>query len=751
MKKCIGVAIGSCLLIFLMCFTKTEKQENVSSILINEVCSRNAAITLENGRFGEDYIELYNTTDQRICLKGWFLSDDSENLDKVCLPEVYIDAHGYVVFYANGKNEQLMDLNFKISDEGEEIFLCNPQGEIADQVFVPTLTMDQTYARISDGNSEWGVFESTFLKSNAEGKRAQLVNLKKPAFSHESGFYSEEFVLTIQADKKQKIYYTTDGSVPTEESTLYTDGIVIKNASDKEGMLATAEKIVLDWKDYTPGNQKIDKANVIRAIAVDDKNNISEIATATFFVDLDQYQDMNVLSLTTEPENLWGSKGLLVTGDDYDRWYLGNEVSSDGIYESTRFEQYQLANFFGSGRAWEIIGNVQLFENSREMLNQMTGIRIQGNTARLESQKGLQLFSRGVYSGNSHFEHKIFEAYDSHAVVIANYPQKAYFMELAENRNLGIQSSKKCAVFLNGEYWYTAALMEKYDATYLEQHYGVNPENVLIVKDRTAVEGEDYYHLYDDLLNYLRDESITNEEKAVTLYEQLDVQSLIDWMCFNLYLGNDDVSYRKNCVCWRTIEPEDGLYGDCKWRWLLYDIDHAAIGAAPESTDFSEFSIISTNRFYWALRTNEHFRKQFVLTAMDMMNSTFCLKEVEAALREWDLDLSYGDDYFLKRPPYMMESLIREFGLSGTVGNVLLSVNNESAGKVYINTIEAEFSQGEWNGQYFTDYPVTVTAVANPGYRFIGWYGDVETAENSIEVAVFENGIALEAVFEKER
>ena len=110
------------------------------------------------------------------------------------------------------------------------------------------------------------------------------------------------------------------------------------------------------------------------------------------------------------------------------------------------------------------------------------------------------------------------------------------------------------------------------------------------------------------MLDYLRDESISQTEKCVYLYEQFDVQSIIDWLFFNLYLGNHDLTYKRNSILWRTIEPEDGPYGDCKWRWLVCDIDRAASEADPAETDFWEYKIICDNRFYWALRESEHFQ-----------------------------------------------------------------------------------------------------------------------------------------------
>ena len=749
MKKYRFVILITMLLGFgCICMNSVTEKAKKSSIVINEVCNRNTGIMSADGFLKDDYIELYNTTGENVSLNGWWLSDDGENLQKYCLPDIFLEAGAFVVFCTD---EELggNTLNFKIALEGEEIFLSSPEGQLMDQVFVPKMEMNYAYARQTDGGDIWSVMEGSPSESNKNGAVVKSASLEAPEFSHQSGFYEEGFTLSLAAKKDQNIYYTTDGSVPTEESQHYNQGIEITEHVKSESILNSLNKVVLDWNDYEPTREKTDKATVIRAIVIDSQGNQSKVITKTYFVGLEQYKDKNVLSVVAEPEKLIGENGIFVTGTEYDNWYLKQPMSIDGIYEQYRSKNYETANFFGHGREYEVISELQLFENGILELQQPVGLKVQGNTTRLEPKKSLQLVSRNVYSESVLFQKQIFEKYDSHAVYAVKNREKAYLMNLAKERNLGIQEAKECVVFVNGEYWYTAALMEKYDEAYFEQHYGVNPDNVLMIKDTVAELGESYQHLYDDLINYLRDESVSQEEKGQYLYEQIDVQSLIDWLCLNLYLGNDDVSYKKNSVLWRTIETESGPYGDCLWRWNWFDIDHAAVGAMPESADFSEFSIISDNRFYWGLRTVPTFCQQFVLTAMDMMNTNLSIENIETILSAWGLDLSYSNDYFLKRPEYMIQSLKNEFDLTGTLETVVLDSNFNEAGSIYINTVQADISEGAWKGYYFTDYPVTITAVANPGYQFIGWSGDMETMENSICVSLKEGGVALTALFQK--
>ena len=88
-----------------------------------------------------------------------------------------------------------------------------------------------------------------------------------------------------------------------------------------------------------------------------------------------------------------------------------------------------------------------------------------------------------------------------------------------------------------------------------------------------------------------------------------------------------------------------------------------------------------------------------------------------------DTCLGYIDDpdmmdaYFANRPAYINDSLAETFSLTGTLVPVTLSVNDASMGEILLNTITPDLSSGSWSGNYYTDYPVTVTAEPIDGYR----------------------------------
>lgn len=124
----------------------------VSDVVINEfLASNDTAVADQDGEF-DDWIELYNNTDEEIILDGYFLSDDGTDLTQWSFPDTSIPAQGYLMIWADNDEEQEgLHANFKISASGESLYLLNRDTSIINEVSFSEQVSDSSWGRTPDG------------------------------------------------------------------------------------------------------------------------------------------------------------------------------------------------------------------------------------------------------------------------------------------------------------------------------------------------------------------------------------------------------------------------------------------------------------------------------------------------------------------------------------------------------------------------------------------------------------------------
>ncbi len=133
-------------------------------VIINEFMASNST-TLEDtdypGTF-PDWVELLNLTDSAIDLAGYTLTDDLTECDKHVLVEgVAIPANGYLVLWADSDEEEGdTHMGFTLNMDGEQLALCNPDGEPLTKLEYGAQVTDWSAARIPDGSDTWDFDES---------------------------------------------------------------------------------------------------------------------------------------------------------------------------------------------------------------------------------------------------------------------------------------------------------------------------------------------------------------------------------------------------------------------------------------------------------------------------------------------------------------------------------------------------------------------------------------------------------------
>ena len=154
------------LLLFIshLCASATPAPAHSGDMVINEVM---ASPKGAKGLPETDYVELYNTTDHTISLKGWsFIYDGTV----IRLPDVPLAANRYAVLYRKGKSlplgKKVLGLGFSnfppnMSDEGKQLTLKDSSG---------TVIHSYTYPKAKAGRSlERGEGDKWHLSSDPRG------------------------------------------------------------------------------------------------------------------------------------------------------------------------------------------------------------------------------------------------------------------------------------------------------------------------------------------------------------------------------------------------------------------------------------------------------------------------------------------------------------------------------------------------------------------------------------------------------
>ena len=153
----ITLALISLIFIFSLSCKKTYEDSQVN-LVINEVMPVNSSTQTDPDGEYDDWIEIYNLTDERIDLTGYYLSDDKKDPGKWQFPEnTYIGPKGYLIIWADddGPYQQGLHANFKLSSLGENVLISDPGKLEIDKMSFPEQNLELSYARIPNGTGDF--------------------------------------------------------------------------------------------------------------------------------------------------------------------------------------------------------------------------------------------------------------------------------------------------------------------------------------------------------------------------------------------------------------------------------------------------------------------------------------------------------------------------------------------------------------------------------------------------------------------
>ncbi len=659
------------------------------TLVINEFVASNHGGLV--GLFGNtpDWIELHNPGEEPVELTGWGLSDDEDNPRRWVFEGGTIEPGGFFLVLASGRDRHDIippHTNFSISSSGEPLLLTDPHHEIVDFVPATPVPTNISYGRKPDGGGDWYYFkEPTPGEPNTTQAYGEL--LSPPAFSHEGGFYSEAFELTIETDDPDAIIvYTLDGSLPRRdniEGTSYQYKQQYRqSASDTDGELLTqtfrsqlyaggpipivdrSEEpdrltgINTTWQrtyDHIAPAEPVFKGTTVRARAEKEGAIPSEEVTHTYFVTPEgrERYSLPVISLTIQENHLFDyQNGIHVAGVDFDNWR--------DRFPYTPTSHMSPANYHRRGIEWESPGFLEYFEtgDATPAIRQGLGFRIHGGSSRVQPLKSFRVYARRAYDDTNVIDYpllpKLRNSVDGRPItefrrlLLRNSGgdywrtmiRDAFQHRLIQDLGFDYQEYSPAITFVNGEFWGILNIRERIDRHYLARRHQIDPDDIAILTNNAILkDGRPQDRAaFVNLRARIRDYDMSNPQEFEWAAERMDMVNFIRYNIAKIYLKNTDWP-GNNIDFWRKITPDRSgdapKTHDGRWRWIFYDMDEGFGDAQGRDHTHDTLSFAtkpggpSWPNPDWSttklrnLLENEWFRNRFVNELADQINSIY--------------------------------------------------------------------------------------------------------------------------------
>lgn len=548
-------------------------------------------------------------------------------------------------------------------------------------------------------------------------------------FLQSGGYYDLPQSIKLHSEQA-RIYYTTNGSVPTTKSTRYTSAISVV------------------------------KTTVIRAAAYRDDEK-SPIVTQTFFINEPQ-TNFPTISIAITPAVLFDrEKGLF----------------QKGLKADSTIARYG-ANFW-SKREVEI--NTEYYEaNGKQAYNSVSGMRVFGGLSRVFPQKSLALVSRKRY-GTKRFKFPIFKNQKLKKykfLVLRNsgsdfgksHFRDAFMTGLLDHWDMEKQAYRPSHTYINGEYWGIYNIREKVNTYFIASHQAVHPDSIDLLEHKGYVKRGNGRHYYR-MLDFLKEQDMRKAENYASIKAQMEVDNFINYQVAQIFFGNTDAG--GNIKFWRP-QTEGG-----KWRWILYDTDvgfdlyDRKAYRKNALTFFTEPDGPHWPNPPWStfilrsLLENETFKNDFINRFADHMNTTFdesrmkgkfdaMLSDLKPEIprhhkrwklsrRTWNRQLEVMRIFLKKRPAYMKAHLQKMFR-TGKMQPLEIIVEGEGKASLndYIKITDT------FEGDYFQNIPIRLEASPRLGYQFSHWESSDGIDENRrITLSMKTGAKQIKAIFER--
>ena len=515
------------------------KDTTKKEIIISEVSAVNP-----------EAVEIKNISGTTINLQNYALSDKSGIVYK--FGDTNLANNNYLSVNSS-------KLGFSIGTIDEIVYL------LKDNVIVDTFNVDKLRGGVSVGisNNKKVYYKNlTFGKENSS--TYYLGYAMAPSFSIDGGYVESGTKVSLKVADGSKIYYTLDGSFPTNNSTLYKEPITIT------------------------------KNTVVKAISYKDNYLESDVVSRTFLVG--RKHDLAVISISSNYNNLFGNTGLITN-------YTSNAL------KKISFEFYENDGSYGTS----FVGEAKLSGNL--------------GGSRDKAQKAMTLYLRKTY-GNNTVTYPFFkdnDTLDYSSILLRNGGEDymnihifdAALQVALKGTNLDMQDYRPVVVYLNGEYYGISNMRDKLNSDYVSNTYDLEKDDLTIIKYSTATKGTTKE--YNALVNYIRNHNTKDKAVYEYLKTQIDMEELCNYWIAQSFYGNTDLG---NIKYWKST---DGKWRFMLYDidWSLYytsrSFNYPVISTNIPAVTYVYSTIDITRRLY----QNSEFRDLYLTQLAYHLKNTF--------------------------------------------------------------------------------------------------------------------------------
>lgn len=718
-----------------------------AAVVVNEAMPSNLNTVMDKETYQYSaWVELYNNGSAPVNINGYTILYKPLEVDTikehVIDYDCKIDSAGYILLFFDKVAGIKKHISYKLDADGGEISLMDPSGKIVSTLKVPDIC---SYVSYGVGKSGVGYMEPTPGKKNDTAYVATSLKAFQtshqcaaPTFNKNGGVYANTELMTITLSSTTagaKIYYTTDGTVPTKENgKLYEDGIDIA------------------------------KTFVIRARAYANGKVCSPVATASFILDDKKHSYCNslgklpIVSVVTDKKNF-----------DSDTYGIGVKGSNGikGICDLTGVANYN--------QDWKRPMNFEFIVDGKTVINHELEGKVMGGCSRQYKTKSLALCaSKKCGSGKNKMKYAFFEdkpaATKYKSLHLRNggndYDglrfRDGIMQSFIHGANIDYQAYRPVGYYLNGEYQGLMLLNEHTNSDYLYSNYDLDEEDIDLIKhyknEFVVTEGT------IDAYNKLLTEAQTGQNTS-GYYEKMnklmDMDEYMNYMAFEQFIVNTDWP-GNNLKFWRNRN-------NGRFRWIVYDTDFGFgmyEGWAPNYTNYStnmiKFSAGEGDAVNWgngssnspykfdekskwktilfsSLMKDDEFKNKFMTKNLMMLQTYFKSDILRAKIdsvakdaypeycamvanEHWQPNFEDEDElkamreFAEKRPQYVLEHLASYMGGSP----IKLNITSNVAGTDWVIN-GMYWSKDSYESKYISNQPLTVTAIAPAGYVFKNW------------------------------